>query len=230
LIKKVAKLIFFNRPIARIAISPLLRFHNFSYRWTGVFSAILNNGVHPKHRILQYKEWFLDNIEPGWVVLDIGSNTGMLPFLLAEKANFVYGIDINQDYVDTAVAQRSKENIKYICADITKMEQDLDKPINCITLSNVLEHIEDRAHFLKALISSTKWASPSEKHFLIRVPLFDREWIVQYKKELGVEYRLDRSHFIEYTYDGFIEEMTSAGIKVVDLKIHYGEIYAVCQA
>ena len=154
--KRIIRPVIFNKLVARIALIPLLRCHSFCYKCVGILASILNDGVHPKHQILKYKEWFLDNIEHGWVVLDVGSNTGMLPFLLAEKAEFVYGVELNQDYVHTATTQRSKENIEYICADITKMEQDLDKPINCITLSNVLEHIEKRICFLKAIISRTK--------------------------------------------------------------------------
>jgi len=44
------------------------------------------------------EEWFLDNIESGWIVVDFGCNTGMLPFMLAEKAAFVYGIEINEEF------------------------------------------------------------------------------------------------------------------------------------
>lgn len=230
MIKQIAKFIILNKFVARIATKPLLLCHNFCYRWAGALSSIQNNGVHPKHQILQYKEWFLDNIEQGWVVLDVGSNTGMLPFLLAEKAGFVYGVELNQDYVHTAINKRSKSNIEYICADITKMEQNLDRPVNCVTLSNVLEHIENRTELLKALITRIKWENSSEKRLLIRAPLFDREWIVQYKKDLGIEYRLDKSHFTEYTDDIFAAEMESAGIQILNSKIKYGEIYAVCQA
>ena len=228
--KKIAKYVIFNQTLAKLLIKPILGCHNRCYKLAGRYASILNGGTHPKHRILRYKEWFLDNIEHGWVVVDVGCNTGMLPFLLAEKADFVYGIELDRDYIDTAISQRSKDNIEYICADVTSSVLNLDKPVNCITLSNVLEHIEDRIGFLRKLIERYNWADDSKKPFLIRVPLFDREWIVQYKKDLAVEYRLDSSHLIEYTQEDFASEMASAGIKIVELKIRYGEIYAVCEA
>lgn len=37
--------------------------------------------------------------------------------------------------------------------------------------------------------------------------MFNRNWITPYKKEMGVEWRLDETHQIEYTKESFYEEM-----------------------
>jgi hypothetical protein len=42
---------------------------------------------------------------------------------------------------------------------------------------------------------------------LIRVPVIDRDWIVVIKKELGLEYRLENTHFTEYTFKEFLQEL-----------------------
>ena len=76
---------------------------------------------------------------------------------------------------------------------------------------------------VKFLMSAKKLASK----FLIRVPMLSRSWIDVYKKELGLEYRLDKTHFIEYTFEGFKEELSRAGLKVLDYSIQFGEIWAV---
>ena len=58
--------------------------------------------------------------------------------------------------------------------------------------------------------------------------MINRDWISVYKKEIGIEYRLDHTHFIEYTFSGFETELNDVGIKIESYKIKFGEIYAVC--
>jgi len=67
-------------------------------------------------------------------------------------------------------------------------------------LSNILEHIENRVKFLNKI----KNLAPK---ILIRVPMINRDWITLYKKELGVEWRLDKTHYIEYTLESFEKEL-----------------------
>lgn len=189
----------------------------------------MNDGVHPKHYIMKYKEWFLDHIEPGWVVLDVGCGTGMLPVMLAEKAAFVYGIEINKEHVAVAKTQHARANIKYICADATTYNYDSCQPVNCVTLSNVLEHIEHRVDFLKMIARQVKWIDASHRRLLFRVPMINREWIVLYKKELGLDYRLDPTHYTEYTLGQFKEELEQANIVIKQVDIRFGEIYAACE-
>jgi len=226
--KKFIKHVILNSFIARISIGFLLKLHSFSYKWSGLMAAQLNNGRHPKHEILRYKEWFLSNIQSNWVVLDIGSNDGAMPALLANKASLVYGIEISPESIAKAKQNYPLKNIQYFCADATEFDYQICQPIHCITLSNVLEHIDNRVSFLKALVQNVNWATLRHKKFLIRVPMINREWIVIYKKQLGMEYRLDPTHFIEYTYEIFESELKKASIEILSSKICYGEIYAIC--
>ncbi len=177
---------------------------------------------------MQYKEWFLENIEPDLVVLDVGCNTGMMPAVMSSKASFVYGIEINCKLIEEAKRKRQSENIEFICADATAFDYTPLRAIDCVTLSNVLEHIEYRVEFLQKLITQIKWND--KKRLLIRVPMIDREWIAVYKKEMGVEWRLDPTHFTEYTLEQFEDELLRAGVKILSHHIRWGEIYAVCEA
>jgi SAM-dependent methyltransferase len=228
--KRLLKGIVLNKTIATLLIKPVLFLHSYCYKWAGRFAIVLNDGVHPKHRILKYKEWFLDNVSEDWTILDFGCNTGMLPFMLAEKAAFVYGIEINEEYVSIARTRYARDNIEYICADATNYDYSSCRPIDCVTLSNVLEHIEHRVDFLKRIIHQVNWAREEQKRFLFRVPQIDREWLVLYKKEIGVEYRLDPTHYVEYTLESFTKEMNEAGIRIINADTHFAEIYAVCEA
>lgn len=228
--RQIINKIFFNRFFAALFIKPVLRLHSLCYRIAAKYAIILNNGRHPKHDILQYKQWFSSNIKDGWVILDIGSNTGLLPLVLAQKAAYVYGIEIDKNMANTAKTRNARDNIEYICADATTYDYDLSRQVNCVVLSNILEHIDNRIDFLKNIINKIKWADENHKNFLLRVPMIDREWIVLYKKELGLEYRLDKTHCIEYTLKQFKDELAQAGIQIKKTKITFGEIYAVCEA
>ena len=131
---------------------------------------------------------------------------------MAEKASFVYGIESDKKHVTIAKIQYARDNIEYIYADATQYDYSSCRSINCIVLSNVLEHFEHRVDFLNKITRQIKWADENHKYFLIRVPIIDREWTVLYKKEQGLDYRLDPTHCIEYTLESFAKEMDEAGI------------------
>jgi SAM-dependent methyltransferase len=230
MIRKVLGKILYSTPVAKLLIRPVLLLHSRCYQLAGRYGAMLNEGVHPKHHIIRYKEWFLENIKPHWTVLDIGCNTGMMPFLLAEKVGFVYGIEVVEHHLATATKDHSRPNIEYICADATTYDYSQCRPIHCVTLSNVLEHVEHRLEFLRRLLGQVQWADPGHKRFLIRVPAIDRDWIVLYKKEMGIEYRSDRTHYTEFTAAQLQEELTQTGITARKVEVRFGEIYAVCEA
>lgn len=226
--KKLIKIMIKNKFIARLLQKIVLNLHTKAYALSGTLAIIVNDGIHPKHRIMKYKEWFINNIQKDWVVLDVGCNTGMMPEVMSTKANFVYGIEIEEKHIKEAKAKRDKENIKFICADATSFDYSPLKEIDCVTLSNVLEHIENRVEFLQKLIKQIKWNN--KKIFLIRVPMIDREWIAVYKKELGLEYRLDKTHYTEYTYEQLKNELNQANINILSYHIRFGEIYLICEA
>lgn len=193
-----------------------IRIHNYTYRRISYFSKKLNDGIHPKHRILKYHEFFLNNIEKNSKVLDIGCGIGELTFDLAKKASKVVACDINSHKLKIAQKKFLKDNIKYIKLDATKYI--FNKNFDYIILSNVLEHIKERIFFLEKLKSRTKF-------FLIRVPMINRSWLTLYKKELGSEFRLDSSHFVEYTFETFQKEINLAGLKIISYTIQFGEIW-----
>lgn len=219
-----------RRPLARVLLKPVLRLHSLFYKLSGDMAVAASPaGQHPKHGILKYKEWFLDHIREDWTVVDIGCNTGAVPYLLAQKARQVIGIEINGKLLREAREKRSRPNIQYIEADATKHEL-AGQQADCITLSNVLEHIEKRVDFLVKIVAQLHWRDSAEKRLLIRVPVIERDWISVFKKEMGVDYRLDPTHFTEYTVEQFRGEMRDAGIEILELERRFDEIYAVCRA
>jgi SAM-dependent methyltransferase len=196
----------------------MLRLHNYLYKGISFLVIKSEGGVHPKHRLTGYHQFFLDNVSSQDIVLDIGCGNGALAFDLAQKAQSVVGIDIIERNILKARSKYSRPNIKYLVGDATK---DLGREkFDVVVLSNVLEHIEDRISFLRNI----KGFASS---FLIRIPVFDRDWLPLYKKELGIEWRLDKTHHIEYTEKSFREEIQKSGYKVDGLSIQFGEIWAI---
>lgn len=204
--------------IYRIIIKLILKLHTFFYRLSGIFSIKAEGGLHPKHRLMNYHKFFLDNVESNDIVLDIGCGNGALTYDLARKVKRVIGIDLNKENIRIAEEKYSAPNIKYMVGDVT--ENLPDKKFDTIILSNVLEHIENRIEFLKKIKKMTP-------KILIRVPMINRDWITLYKKELGIEWRLDKTHYTEYTLESFKDELNQAGLSLTNYSIQFGEIWAM---
>ncbi len=195
-----------------------MRLHNSCYRNISRFAVMAEGGIHPKHRLMNYHQFFVDNVDPQDAVLDIGCGNGFLTYDIAKKARSVTAMDLNEKNIEFAKRNFNKENIEYICGDATKF--DFKRRWDVITLSNVLEHIEDRHGFLLRIKGLAN-------KFLVRVPVLNRDWLTYYKKELGVEYRLDLTHKIEYTMESFQEELEKVGMRIERTSIQFGEIWAV---
>ncbi|MGQ4876411.1 MAG: class I SAM-dependent methyltransferase [Promethearchaeia archaeon] len=198
-----------------------IKLYNELYQRIGRLATKLNNGIHPKHRIMRYHEFFLNNIDQNSIILDIGCGIGSLAYDLSKKAKKVIAIDKDPLIIKEAKKRYKSDNLKFIIADVTKYK--FNEKYDYIILSNVLEHIKDRESFLLKIKSLADT-------FLIRVPLIDRSWLPLYFKELGFEYRLDNSHYIEYTLESFKKEMTSAGLNIIKYSIQFGEIWAIVKS
>jgi len=196
----------------------LLNADNFVYSRISKYAVMMGKGIHPKHRLMKYHDFFMDNINPGDTVLDVGCGNGSVAFDMAKKAKNVVGIDIDDNNIRAAKENFLLDNVDYICGDI--LSWDSRQKFDVIILSNVLEHIEKRVELLK------KVKNLGEK-LLMRVPMIDRSWVVLYKREMGIDYRLDKTHYIEYTFDDFQNEIDSAGLEIKSYSVQFGEIWAV---
>ena len=214
--------------LAPTAMRVIMRLHNNLYHLCGILAVRVNGEIHPKHRILRYKEWFLDRIEQSDVVLDVGSNTGLMSILMSQKCRYVYGIEIDPSLANKAKEICQNTNLEILTGDATEYDFKLCMPITCVTLSNVLEHIENRVDFLKRIISVVVWSESTPKKFLIRLPTIERDWLSVYKKEVGIEYRLDHTHAIEHTRKQLLDELDQAGLQIESFETRFGEYYLVC--
>ena len=212
-------------PVAKKVVKGALKLHSFSYQLAGMLSCVLEpDGLHPKHRLMRYHDWFRDRVQRDWDVLDVSCGNGALAFSVKPACRSIVAIDMNPENIAIAGRQFSREGISYVCGDATRYTFGME--FHAIILSNVLEHIEFRVAFLQELALRQTGLKPV---FLIRVPMLTRDWITLYKREMGLEWRLDKTHFLEYTHEGFMKEMERAGLVVTEHLVQFGEMYAVAR-
>lgn len=178
------------------------------------------DGVHVKHRLMRYHDFFVERIGAGERVLDIGCGYGAVAYSIASRTGaHVTAIDLEPAQIKNARARFQHEQLGYSVGDAP---QSLSRDrFDVIVLSNVLEHIEDRPGFLREVQAR---ATPSR--WLIRVPMFDRDWRPSLRRELGLYAYGDPTHYTEYTRKTFESEMAQAGFAIRHLQVNWGEIWA----
>lgn len=202
------------------ALRFLLALDSELYVVQGRLAVAYDNGVHTKHRHTGYHEFFIQRVTASERVLDIGCGMGALAYDVADKTGAkIVGIDLSHRNIEMACQRFAHAQVKYVHGDALKALPG--EHFDTVILSNVLEHLPGRPAFLRRV-----QAAVSPRRFLIRVPVFERDWRVPLKQELGVEWRLDPTHETEYTLESFAEEMTAAGLRVVNQQVRWGEIWA----
>lgn len=179
-----------------------------------------DEGLHVKHRLTRYHDFFTKRVQRGERVLDIGSGNGALAYDLATVSGAeVTGIDISEETVELARRKYNHQSLRFVHGDVLN---DMPKErFDVVVMSNVLEHLEERILFMHSI---DKMLSP--RKILIRVPMIDSDWRIPLRKELGLFYFSDNTHHTEYTKDSFESEMAEAGFVISHIQINWGEIWA----
>ncbi|OGS18705.1 MAG: hypothetical protein A2219_00040 [Elusimicrobia bacterium RIFOXYA2_FULL_50_26] len=177
------------------------------------------NCAHPKHRLTGYHDFFIKRIQATDSVLDIGCGNGVVACHIAQATGAtVSAIDRDKNNIECAKKAGCNSGVNFILGDAAELAPG---HYDIIVLSNVLEHIEHRTVFLRNLVDKT-----TPQALLIRVPLEHRHWHVAMKNELGIDSRLDKDHFIEYTMEGLLSEVAVTGMELKHVEIKFGEIWA----
>jgi SAM-dependent methyltransferase len=207
-------------PDRRRAVRELLVTYDDVYRAVDHAAIAYEDGVHPKHRLTSYHDFFVERVRPGDRVLDIGSGKGELAYDLVTRAGAsVVGVDHDPGHVAFARARFDHERLEFLEGDVL-----VGLPaghFDLVVLSNVLEHLGPRVDFLRAVV-----ASAQPRCILIRVPVYERDWTVPLKAEVGLLSYWDPDHEIEYDEALFRNELTEAALTVTYLQLRWGEIWA----
>lgn len=208
---------------AREAATFLMELDSRLYTLQGEVASQANGGLHPKHELIRYHDFFTDRIGKGERIADLGCGVGALAFSIAERCRAaVSGMDLSEKNLELARARaregRLEDRMRFAKGDITR--DRLEGGFDAVVLSNVLEHITERPARLRLW---REWYNPGR--FLIRVPAFDREWRAPFKRNLGVEWRLDPTHETEYTQEQLERELREAGLTITHTTIRWGEFW-----
>lgn len=202
------------------ALRFLFELDAFLYQVQGQQAIRYGGGVHTKHRHTRYHHFFADRIGPDDKVLDLGCGIGAVASDIAEKTGAtVVAVDIDEHNLIQARRDHGHPRVEYRLGDV--LRDPLESGFDVVVLSNVLEHLPGRPAFLARVVDRVR---PSR--VLIRVPLFERDWRIPLRKELGVEWRLDETHETEYTLESFAEEMDAAGLRLQHIEVRWGEIWS----
>ena len=205
------------------ALRALLRLEDLLFRRIDVLAVELDGGVHAKHRIMRYHDFFVERVREGETVLDVGCGKGELAHDLAERSGArVTGIDVNAASLAFARDHFPSPPLELVQADAREWEPG--RSFDAVVLSNVLEHIEDRVGFLRRLVEV---AGP--QRLLVRVPVLERDWAIGLRRELGLPYFSDPTHHTEYDRAQLERELSAAGLELAELEQRWGELWAVAR-
>jgi SAM-dependent methyltransferase len=171
-----------------------------------------DGGVHAKHRLTAYHDFFVERVRPGERVLDVGCGKGELARDLAERAGAtVVAVDASPWMLEFARTRSAHPRISYVQADAVGFVPG--EPVDVAVLSNVLEHIEARQELLRSLRERA-----GARRLLVRVPVLERDWTVPLRRELGLPHFSDREHQVEYDPALLRRELAEAGFGAVTLR------------
>lgn len=202
------------------ALRDLIRLHDDLYTRIDHLAIAYDEGIHAKHRLMAYHDFFVERLEPSDRVLDIGCGKGELAHDIVERAgSTVVGIDSNPVYLEFARRRFSHPRLSFVEADA--LEYLPAERFDVVILSNVLEHIERRPELLRRVLERVR-----PDRVLLRVPAETRDWLVPLRRELGLGHFSDPTHFIEYDEETFRRELGEAGLRVDELRSIWGELWA----
>ena len=214
-----------SQPDRSRAMRQLLQVYDDAYAGVDLGAITYDDGVHAKHRLTRYHDFFVDRVHQGERVLDVGCGKGELAHDLAERSGATV-IAIDAQPVDARIRARALlPSERDIRAGRRGRLQTGAEPVDVAILSNVLEHIEPRVELLRALREGA-----GARRLLIRVPSRERDWTVPLKQEVGLPHFSDPEHKLEYDPQLLRDELAAAGWDMGEPLLNWGEIWVEASA
>jgi ubiquinone/menaquinone biosynthesis C-methylase UbiE len=169
---------------------------------------------HPSRQFT--KSFLLKHIEPGFSVLDLGSNSGDLSNIVAEKAKRVVGIDFDESLVNEAKRKNSHPNLEFHHGEAYQfLETNKDK-FDVLLLSHILEHLDDPKDFLNKF-------SRFFDYIYIELPDFDKTYLNQYRKRMNLPLiYTDQDHINEYDRHELKKLVNDCRMEIIDSEYMHG--------
>jgi SAM-dependent methyltransferase len=212
------------QPDRERAMRQLLQLYDDAYHGVDLGAIEYDQGVHAKHRLTRYHDFFVERIHEGERVLDVGCGKGELAYDIAERSQAqVVAIDASPWMLEFARERSSHPNVTFVQADAVDYKPD--EAVDVAILSNVLEHIEPRVALLRSLREHA-----GARRLLIRVPTLERDWTVPLRQEVGLPHFSDPEHKLEYDPQLLRDELAEAGWEMGEPQLSWGEIWVEASA
>lgn len=169
--------------------------------------------MHPKHLINVDVEqhWYLEHVEPGMYVLDVGCGNGVHGIRVAGQGAIVVGMDYDLRHLQTGRALSAERGAQTISFLLGSAEQALPFEAGCFDVAmllDVIEHLHKRVELLGEIHRVLR----SGGTLLVSAPNRDTSW----KRRLraaGLFYYTDPDHKVEYTWDELRDELRAGGFE-----------------
>lgn len=180
------------------------------------------DGLHPKNIFGARHEFFVRNVHPDDVVLDIACGSGLILNKIAPFIKAGLGLDISTENLKICERMHKLPNLEFIHGNLLEFDYQsvvVSRGINVAVLSHILEHIEHPVDLLRRV---------GVRKLLICVPS-QENWYTKLKIHLDLPYFRDPTHFREYTSEMLSAELRAAGYGVSEIGYNQeGEI--ICSA
>ena len=167
--------------------------------------------LHPKH-LVTIKEnlpWYLDSIEPGMHILDVGCGHGIHSGRAANKDTKIVALDYSLDNLQTAQAlYKNNKNIQFMRGDLENSLPFPENAFDLVLMLDVIEHIYKRIPLLQEIRRVLR----PQGVLLVSAPNRDTSWKRQLRAA-DLPYVTDPDHKIEYTLSEFNQELYEGGFE-----------------
>ena len=177
-------------------------------------------GSNPKH----FSRWgslqFLKQIlSDEHNVLDLGCGSGDLTWEIGRLVKNIVGVDIDDGAIQKATSLKSRNNIKYVCADVDRVLKNdtlRGEVFHYTLLSSVLTFSQDPYALLTDLSKITE-------KLIIRETRYDENELVLISRDLGI----DKNRWNEFTFDRLQALIHDSGW-IIEKEWQTFDIFLVC--
>lgn len=160
------------------------------------------------------------------VVLDCACGSGYGSDILKDHCKKVIGVDIDSKAIDFANSKYKADNLSYLCRDIGKLSNNLEK-VNTVVCLNTLQHVADPRILLDGIMKVLK----NEGQLIISAPV----------REASRENPTNEFHVLEFTHDDLKSVLDHYFQQVeiclqdqgkfvrIDENINWGDAVATCK-
>ena len=170
--------------------------------------------IHPKHLVTieENLPWYLDYVEPGMKVLDIGCGQGVHSLRVAHRGVQVIGVDYNWRSLEIGQALRVEVPTAQIVFMMGNVERPLPFPneaFDLILMLDVIEHLYQRTQALREVSRVLK----ADGTLLLAAPNRNTKW-KRGLREAGLPSETDPDHKVEYIWPELQDELAQGGFVI----------------